>query len=287
MKWLYRLLLQKENPKIKLEKNMKKEQVIIEGRGINKIFGSGKTKCHAVKDVDFTFHKGEIISIVGESGSGKTTLANMIMGLLKQSEGDIFYHNKPRDLKSFKARKEYWSKVQAVFQDPFSAFNRFYKVESLFKKCFKLKNVKLTKEEEYRRMKEACTYVNIDFDQVKGKLPFELSGGQMQRMMIGRVFLIHPQVLIADEPTSMVDACSRATILNILLKMARENNMTIIFVTHDVGLAYYVSDTVYIMQRGEIVERGTAESVIGSPTHSYTKQLLSDVPRLHESWDLD
>jgi len=259
---------------------------ILRGLGINKIYGHGKRACHAVNNVDFDLHKGEIISIVGESGSGKTTLAKMIMGLLPQTSGTIEFEGKERSLKSFKDRKNYWKQIQAIFQDPFSSFNEFYKVETLLKNCFKLREDKISKDDMVEKMREACIFVNLDFDELRNKHPFELSGGQMQRVMIARIFLIHPKVLIADEPTSMIDACSRATILDMLMKLRDENDMTIVFITHDLGLAYYVSDRVFIMERGQIVERGSAEKVIATPTHQYTKQLISDVPKLHEVWDL-
>ena len=109
----------------------------------------------------------------------------------------------------------------------------------------------------------------------------------MQRLMIARIFLLKPKILIADEPTSMVDACSRATILDMLLKLRDETKMTIIFITHDIGLAYYISDKVYIMEHGKFVESGPAEDVIINPKDSYTKRLISDVPKIYEKWDLD
>lgn len=136
-------------------------------------------------------------------------------------------------------------------------------------------------------MEEACSFVNLKFAELTNKYPFELSGGQMQRLMIARIFLLKPKILIADEPTSMVDACSRATILDYLLKLRDEENMTIIFITHDIGLAYYVSDSVYIMEHGKFVEQGSAEDCIIHPKADYTKRLISDVPKLNEEWDLD
>ena len=114
---------------------------------------------------------------------------------------------------------------------------------------------------------------------------FELSGGQMQRLMIARIFLLKPKILLADEPTSMIDACSRATILDMLLKLRDEIGMTIIFITHDMGLAYYVSDTVYIMEKGKFVEFGSANEVILNPKADYTVQLLNDVPKIHDPWE--
>jgi peptide/nickel transport system ATP-binding protein len=135
-------------------------------------------------------------------------------------------------------------------------------------------------------MSEACRFVNMKFEELTNKYPFELSGGQMQRLMIARVFLLKPKILIADEPTSMIDACSRATILDMLLKLNAEEGTTLIFITHDIGLAYYLSQTVYIMKKGRIVESGTAEEVILHPKEAYTKRLISDVPKIREEWDL-
>lgn len=265
---------------------MNRDNVLIDAKHLTKVFGYGLQKTTAVQDVNFQFHEGEIISIVGESGSGKTTLAKMIMGLLGETSGEIEYKGKPRKLRSHKDRKLYWKDIQAIFQDPFSSFNIFHKVDKLLTDCIKLQGLTLSKEQQFEKMKEACSFVNLKFEELYNKYPFELSGGQMQRLMIARIFMLHPKVLIADEPTSMVDACSRSTILDMLLKLRDENNMTIIFITHDVGLAYYVSDTIYIMEKGQFVEGGPAEDVILRPRHRYTRQLISDVPKIHEEWNL-
>lgn len=265
---------------------MNNNEVLLSGKNITKIFGYGKNKTVAVNDVNFDFHKGEIISIVGESGSGKTTLAKIILGLLNATEGSIEYKGGPRHLRNHRERKEYWKDIQAIFQDPFSSFNLFHRVEKLLVDCINLQGLKLSKEEQVQKMKDACSFVNLKYEELYNKYPFELSGGQMQRLMIARIFTLHPKVLIADEPTSMVDACSRSTILDMFMKLRDENNMTIIFITHDVGLAYYVSDTIYIMEKGRIVERGTADEVIINPQHRYTKQLIADVPKIHEAWNL-
>ncbi|WJH31125.1 ABC transporter ATP-binding protein [Paenibacillus sp. CC-CFT742] len=262
-------------------------KVLISGRHLTKIYGTGNRKKAAVDDVSFDFHEGEIISIVGESGSGKTTLAKMIMGLLKETSGAIEYNGKPRQLGRYRERKAYWKDIQAIFQDPFSSFNVFHRVEKLLVDCIKLQGLKLSQDEAYIKMKEACSFVNLKFEELYNKYPFELSGGQMQRLMIARIFMLHPKVLIADEPTSMVDACSRSTILDMLLKLRDENRMTIVFITHDVGLAYYVSDTICIMEHGRMVEAGKAEEVIHQAEHPYTRQLINDVPKIHAPWVLE
>nr|WP_242605082.1 MULTISPECIES: ABC transporter ATP-binding protein [Chloroflexus] len=257
------------------------------GRGVTKIFGFGRHKTIAVDHVDFDFHEGEIVSIVGESGSGKTTLAKMLLGLINATEGEIYFQGKKRDLSSGKKKQEYWRNIQAIFQDPFSSYNIFHKIDSVLLDCIRMRGGgNLPREQKVELMTEACSFVNLKFAELTNKYPFELSGGQMQRLMIARIFLLKPKILIADEPTSMIDACSRATILDYLMKLRSETGMTLIFITHDIGLAYYVSDTIYIMERGRFVERGSADDVILQPKHPYTRRLISDVPKIYEEWDL-
>ncbi|MCL2243808.1 MAG: ABC transporter ATP-binding protein [Treponema sp.] len=261
-------------------------ETFLSGKNLSREFGRGNQKTVAVNNVDFEFKRGEIISIVGESGSGKTTLAKMVLGLLNPSKGEIFYEGKVRDISSHAKRRKYWQNIQAIFQDPYSTYNIFNKIDSVLLDCIRLKGLgDLSMEEKFEKMKEACKFVNLKFEELSNKYPFELSGGQMQRLMIARIFMLQPRLLVADEPTSMIDACSRATILDMLLKLRNEINMTIVFITHDMGLAYYISDTVYIMEKGIIVERGSADEAILNPQSDYTKRLLGDVPKIYEPWD--
>ena len=258
----------------------------LSGKGVTKVFGFGVKKNVAVDNVDFEFFTGDLISIVGESGSGKTTLIKMLLGLTSVTGGEIFFMGEKRDIRSHRKRKEYWKGIQAIFQDPFSSFNIFKKIDSVLIDCIHMRGGRgLSKEEKIDMMREACSFVNLKFDEMTNKYPFELSGGQMQRLMIARIFLLRPKILLADEPTSMIDACSRATILDMLMKLRDEVGMMIIFITHDMGLAYYVSDTVYIMEKGRFVESGSADDVILTPKAEYTKKLLSDVPKIHEPWE--
>ncbi|GIV70650.1 ABC transporter ATP-binding protein [Caldilinea sp.] len=259
----------------------------LSGRGVTKIFGFGRHKTIAVDHVDFDFHEGEIVSIVGESGSGKTTLAKMLLGLISVTEGEIYFQGKKRDLSSGRKKQEYWRNIQAIFQDPFSSYNIFHKIDSVLLDCIRMRGGgNLPREKKVEMMTEACSFVNLKFAELTNKYPFELSGGQMQRLMIARIFLLKPKILVADEPTSMIDACSRATILDYLMKLRNETGMTLIFITHDIGLAYYVSDTIYIMEHGRFVESGSADDVILYPKHPYTRRLISDVPKIYEEWDL-
>ena len=254
---------------------------------LTKVYGMGRTKTLAVDHVSLDIHNKEIVSIVGESGSGKTTLAKLLLGLTEPTEGEIYFLGKKRDISTHKKRLEYWKNIQAIFQDPYSSYNIFRKIDDVLLDCINMRDGKhISYEEKVHMMSEACRFVNMKFEELTNKYPFELSGGQMQRLMIARVFLLKPKILIADEPTSMIDACSRATILDMLLKLNAEEGTTLIFITHDIGLAYYLSQTVYIMKKGRIVESGTAEEVILHPKEAYTKRLISDVPKIREEWDL-
>ena len=255
--------------------------------GLTKVFGLGRQKTVAVDHVDINLYEGEVVSIVGESGSGKTTLAKMLLGLISSTEGEIYFQGKKRDISSRRKKKEYWKNIQAIFQDPYSSYNTFNKIDSVLLDCIHMRDGrKLPYAKKVELMTEACSFVNLKFEELTNKYPFELSGGQMQRLMIARIFLLKPKILLADEPTSMVDAGSRATILDELMKLRDEIGMTVIFITHDIGLAYYVSDKVYIMEHGRFVESGTPDEVILHPKETYTRRLINDVPKIYEEWDL-
>jgi peptide/nickel transport system ATP-binding protein len=261
--------------------------IILSGSGLTKVFGFGGQKTVAVDHVDFNFFEGEIVSIVGESGSGKTTLAKMLLGLTSSTEGDIYFQGNKRDIRTHQKKQEYWKNIQAIFQDPFSSYNMFNKVDAVLLDCIHMRGGrKLPQAKKVELMIEACRFVNLKFEELTNKYPFELSGGQMQRLMIARIFLLKPKILLADEPTSMIDACCRATILSMLMTLHVEIGMTLIFITHDIGLAYYVSDSIYIMEHGKFVESGSPDDVILHPKEAYTRRLINDVPKIHEEWDL-
>ncbi len=263
------------------------KELYLSTKGLTKVFGLGRQRTIAVDHVDMDLYEGEVVSIVGESGSGKTTLAKMFLGLINETEGEIYFQGIKRDISSQKKRQEYWKNIQAIFQDPFSSYNMFNKIDAVLLDCIRMRGGRnLPKEKKIELMTEACSFVNLKFEELTNKYPFELSGGQMQRLMIARIFLLKPKILLADEPTSMIDACSRATILDELMQLRNDIGMTIIFITHDIGLAYYVSDKVFIMEHGKFVESGSADEVILHPRAPYTKRLISDVPKIYEEWDL-
>jgi len=263
------------------------KKLCLSGSGLTKVFGLGRQKTVAVDHVDFNFYESEIVSIVGESGSGKTTLAKMLLGLINPTEGEVYFQGQKRDISTHRKKQEYWKNIQAIFQDPFSSYNIFNKIDNVLLDCIYMRGGRrFPREKKVELMTEACSFVNLKFEELTNKYPFELSGGQMQRLMIARIFLLKPKILLADEPTSMIDACSRSTILSMLMKLVYETGMTLIFITHDLGLAYYVSDSIYIMEHGKFVESGPPDEVILHPKEAYTQRLLSDVPKLHAEWDL-
>jgi peptide/nickel transport system ATP-binding protein len=253
-----------------------------EAKDLSRTFGHGKRLVTAVDRVSFSIKDREIVSLVGQSGCGKTVLAKMLLRLEAPSSGELLFDGKP--IGSVSDPRQHWRKVQAVFQDPFSAFNQFFTIRAQLKGSFTLFETKPSDKEMEERVDQALLAVNIKPKEIEGKYPFELSGGQMQRMLLARIFILRPQVLIADEPTSMVDACSRASILDYLMKLKQELSMTIVFVTHDIGLAYYVSDSIFIMHAGKIVEQGTPDDVTQRSKSEFTKKLLDDIPNVHRAW---
>ena len=248
---------------------------------IKKEYRTGTLVQKALDDVSLNLRDNEFVAILGPSGSGKTTLLNIIGGLDRYDSGDLIINGistkkyKDRDWDSYRNHT-----IGFVFQ----SYN-------LIPHQTILANVELALtisgvSKEVRRKKAIAALEKVGLGKQLHKRPSQMSGGQMQRVAIARALVNDPEILLADEPTSMIDACSRATILDMLLKLRDEINMTIIFITHDIGLAYYVSDNVYIMEHGKFVESGPAEEVILHPTAAYTKRLISDVPKIYEPWDL-
>ena len=254
---------------------------LLEARQLTRIFGYGKNAVHAVDGVSFSLQRGEIVAVVGESGSGKSTLARIILRLLDPSSGQLLL-----DADDVTARrgtrklKPYWQRVQGVFQDPFASFNQFYTVQRMLQNAFGLLDRSVSRQQRLERMAAALQSVGLDPIDVLHKHPHQLSGGQVQRATIARALIAEPDVLVADESTSMLDASLRVTILNLLADLRKQHGLAVLFITHDIGQAYYLGDRILVMYRGELVEQGPVDQVLQSPQHPYTQRLLADVPRL-------
>lgn len=256
-------------------------QLLLEVRHLTKVFGSRETEVRAVDDVSFAVQRGEIVAIVGESGSGKSTLARMLLRLSEATSGEILMNGTDvTQIRGARNLKPYWREVQGIFQNPVASFNQFYSVGRVLRKTLKLTGQKYSRDEEQRKLSEALRTVGLDPVDVLPKGAHQLSGGQLQRAMIARALLVDPKVLIADESTSALDASLRVTILNVLRELRDRLDMTVLFITHDIGQANYIADRVFVMYQGEMVEQGTVDEVLSNPQHEYTQRLLADVPRL-------
>ena len=260
-------------------------ETILSCENLTKAYTSGLVRTKTVlgaKNVTFNIKRGEIVALAGESGSGKSTVAKMILRLMQPTSGNIELNGKNISLYSV---RDYYKQVQAVFQDPYSAFNPFYKVDHLIERAFGLRDDHPESDEKKEIILATFQSIGLNSDEVLGRYPHELSGGQMQRLLIGRSLLIGSQLLIADEPTSMIDASTRAGVLNLLLRLKDEKEFSVLFITHDIGQAQYVSERVLIMKEGEIVEQGSVHDVFTNPKHPYTQELLGAVPSLYEKWE--
>lgn len=251
---------------------------LLEVSHLTRNFGSGNHQVAAVKDVSFSLQPGEIVSVVGESGSGKSTLARLILRLLPPTSGSIVLDGTNVNARS---HRDYWREVQAVFQDPYAAFNQFYSVGRILSNALGVLGERIPAEERKTRMVQSLQSVGLDPSQTLSKLTHQLSGGQRQRIMMARALMLGPKLLIADEPTSALDASLRVSVLNLLQDLRKQYQMSIIFITHDIGQAYYLSDRILVMYKGEMVEQGGVEEVVAQSQHPYTQRLLADVPRFH------
>jgi peptide/nickel transport system ATP-binding protein len=253
---------------------------LLEVDGVSRTYSGGLlTRRHviAVKGVSLRLEadKPEIFTVVGESGSGKTTLARMILGLVPPTSGAIRFRG--TDLARLPSRLAFMRAVQPIFQNPFEAFNPMKRVDRyLFATARRMAG--LSSEPEIAQAADrALKDVGLSLAEVRGRFPHELSGGQLQRVAIARALISRPALLVADEPVSMIDASLRASIVNLLRDLCRREHLSIVYITHDLATAYYVSDRIIIMRRGEVVESGQARAVLDNPQHPYSQLLKSSV----------
>ncbi|WP_049564423.1 ATP-binding cassette domain-containing protein [Nonomuraea sp. SBT364] len=238
----------------------------------------GKTMT-AVDAVSFDVRPGEVVSLIGESGSGKSTLGKMILGLVPITSGSITV-----DGVAVKPGKEYYRSVQGVFQDPFSCYNPVFKADRVFQLIKESYYPAVPAAEWTERVRSAIRDVRLNPDEVLGKFPHQLSGGQLQRLLIARALLLDLKLLIADEITSMLDASTRIDVLNLLAEL-KARGLGVLYVTHDLSLGHYLAERTVVLRHGTVVEMGVTAKVFDDPLHPYTRQLLSAVPRLHAPWE--
>lgn len=257
---------------------------LLDVRNVSKRFTMGglfgRKVVDAVSEASFSLsaERPEIFTIIGESGSGKTTLARMILGLEDVTEGEIRFQGEKVDRHAGReARLKFMSNVQPVFQNPFEAFNPLKKIERYLESTARrFLNTKDTAVID-KAMDEALQKVGLSLKEVRGRFPHEMSGGQLQRCAIARALIPNPPLLIADEPVSMVDASLRMSIVNLLKSLRDDLGVSVIYITHDLATAYYISNRLIIMQRGRIVEMGDARTVLDNPEHPYSRLLKGSV----------
>lgn len=260
---------------------------LLEVRNVSKVFTSGGGWFGRKKRVTVALDRASlvirddqpsIISIAGESGSGKTTLSRLILGLIQPTSGEILFKGQSLQTMDRQAWHKLRQEVQAIFQDPFAVYNPFYKVDHALTMPIQSYRPDLPKAAAKELMETVLQEVGLRPNETLGRYAHQLSGGQRQRIMVARALLLNPSIIVADEPVSMVDASLRATILESLVKVHQNHDISLIYITHDLTTAYQISQTILIMYQGSMVEVGSVELVIKNPLHPYTQLLVGSIP---------
>lgn len=261
-------------------------------KSVSKTYRSGglfsRKRIHAVKHVDVLMpNKPGVVAVVGESGSGKTTLAKMILRRETPTTGDILLHGDPIFVNGKKGITDnsLRASVQAIAQSPFDAFSSHLTVDYYLRRTVTNLLELKTKDEIDKAIDQALKQVGLDIGRVAGKYVNQFSGGELQRISIARALIPDPVLILADEPVSMVDASVRMNIINLFRQIVSQENISFLYITHDLATAFYLADELIIMQNGEIVERGKPTSVLNRPSHPYTKLLITSIPRIGEKWE--
>ncbi|UPL11612.1 ABC transporter ATP-binding protein [Microbacterium sufflavum] len=254
----------------------------LEARNLVKDFtlrsGFRTSVLHAVKDVSFTLEAGRTVALVGESGSGKSTIARMLMKLETPTSGSILLDGRETGTRG-RGLERYRSDVQMVFQDPFASLNPFHTIVHHLERPIRLHHPKLSGTAVRARAIELLERVRLTpGESFAERRPHELSGGQRQRVAIARALAPGARFIVADEPVSMLDVSIRLGVLNLLAELQREENLGVLYITHDLATARHFSDEIMVLYKGDVVERGPADQVILHPQHDYTRTLLGAAP---------
>lgn len=250
--------------------------------GVHKSFGRGfRDKVAALQGVDLRVAADEpqIITIAGESGSGKSTLGMLALGFLSADAGEVRYRGQAVGSLRGQALREFRRSVQAIFQNPFAAFNPFYPVDHILRLTLRNFAPAHDRDASATMIAAALRALRLDPAAVLGKYPHQLSGGQLQRVMLARAFLLRPALIIADEPVSMIDASLRAVVLANMLELKERYGISQLYITHDLSTARQISDAILILYQGRIVEAGALDQVLNAPQHPYTQLLIQAIPR--------
>jgi peptide/nickel transport system ATP-binding protein len=246
---------------------------------VSKTFGDAKLGIQAMADVSFDLQPGRALALVGGSGSGKTTCARILTGLEKPSAGTVQFRGRDiATLRGVAEKKSFARAVQMVFQDPYAALNPVHSVHHHLIRPLKLHGGLAPGQSPEAAVATLLTEVGLDPAKIQHRYPHELSGGQRQRVNIARALAARPDVILADEPTSMLDVSLRVGVLTVLKRLKIEKQLALLYITHDLATAEYVADEIAVMHKGRIVEHGSARQVITQPAHDYTRLLLAAAP---------
>ncbi len=256
--------------------------------GVTKIYKVGtfgSKELRAVCNVNFDVKDCEVTSVIGESGSGKSTIGKMILRLISITSGKIWFNGTDITTYSGAALKDYYRQVQGVFQDPFSSYNPIFKADRIFKTIHDEFYPEIGQAEWNDKLESTLCDVGLNCEHVLNKYPHQLSGGQLQRFLIARALLLNIKFLVADEIISMLDASTRIDVLNLLAEL-KKCDLSVLFITHDLSLANYISERALILYHGCAVENGITNHIFNQPLHPYTRMLMASVPRLDQHWKI-
>ena len=250
---------------------------LVEVKGLKCYFGSSsKQVVKAVDDISFEIFEGETFGLVGESGSGKSTTGRSILRLNDATDGQILFAGKEIPTKT-KDLKDFRKQAQMIFQDPYASLNGRMKVRDIIAEGMDIHGIVKTRAERDAKVNELLKMVGLNPEHAN-RYPHEFSGGQRQRIGIARALAVNPRFIVCDEPISALDVSIQAQIVNLLKKLQKEQQLTYLFIAHDLSMVKYISDRIAVMYQGKIVELGTADAVYHQPFHPYTKSLLSAIP---------
>ena len=250
---------------------------LVEVKGLKCYFGSSsKQVVKAVDDISFEIFEGETFGLVGESGSGKSTTGRSILRLNDATDGQILFDGKEIPTKT-KELKDFRKQAQMIFQDPYASLNGRMKVRDIIAEGMDIHGIVKTKKERREKILSLLSTVGLNSEHAN-RYPHEFSGGQRQRIGIARALAVNPRFIVCDEPISALDVSIQAQIVNLLKQLQKEQQLTYLFIAHDLSMVKYISDRIAVMYQGKIVELGTADAVYHQPFHPYTKSLLSAIP---------
>ena len=240
------------------------------------LFSSDSDEITAADKVNFSVNRGEILAIAGQSGSGKSTIAKIILRAIEPDSGKIFYDDK--EIKSNSdGLKKFRMKCQMIYQDPYDSINPRMTISDIVNEPLEIHNIG-TKKERKQRVIDTLRMVRLEpAEEISKKYPHMLSGGQRQRVVIARAIVVKPEIIIADEPVSMLDVSIRAEVLELMKEIQLKNNISMIYITHDLATAKHFADNILILNSGKVMEAGLIDKVLSDPKNPYTKALISAI----------